>query len=157
AAIAGLLASDAPLSPKHLRVVEYVLFLGVALLLMVSQYFVGHELMHRGPEYLPMLLAFIKDGVIQLLALMMIYGTLIRNPWPHAARILLIMFFCPVATVFLVKMHPDAAPILAQLSAAEEAGSNILFLGIGTTLAIYGSYLLNGLRTELHHARKFGQ
>src|SRR5262245_29981257 len=66
AAIAGLLASDAPLSPKHLRVVEYVLFLGVALLLMVSQYFVGHELMHRGPEYLPMLLAFIKDGVIQM-------------------------------------------------------------------------------------------
>ena len=54
-------------------------------------------------------------------------------------------------------MHPDVAPIVAQLGAAEEAGSNILFLVIGTALAIYGSFLVNGLRTELHEARKFGQ
>ena len=35
--------------------------------------------MHRGPEYAPIILAFIKDGLIQMLALMMIYGTLIPN------------------------------------------------------------------------------
>ena len=86
AAVAGLLASEAPLTRKQLRVVEYVLFLGVTLVLMVSQYFVGLDLMHRGPEYLPIILAFIKDGVIQMLALMMIYGTLIPNPPAVAAR-----------------------------------------------------------------------
>ena len=37
------------------------------------------------------------------------------------------------------------------------SGSNILILGIGAALAIYGAYLLNGLRTELHAARKLGQ
>src|SRR6202030_249344 len=78
--VAGLLASEAPLTRKQLRTVEYVLFLGVTLLIMVSQYFIGLDLMHRGPEYLPILLAFIKDGVIQMIALMMIYGTLIPNP-----------------------------------------------------------------------------
>jgi len=157
AAVAGLLASEAPLSHKQLRVVEYVLFLGVTLLLMVSQYFVGLDLMHRGPEYLPIILAFIKDGVIQMLALMMIYGTLIPNSSAVAARLLVAMFVGPVATVFLLELQPDATPVLAQLSAAEEAGSNALFLGMGAALAIYGAYLLNGLRTQLHEARQFGQ
>ena len=95
AAVAGLLASEVPLSRKQLRVVEYVLFLGLTLVLMASQYFVGLDLMRRGPEYLPIILAFIKDGVIQMLALMMIYGTLIPNPPAVAARVLVAMFVGP--------------------------------------------------------------
>ena len=156
-AVAGLLAGEVPLTRKQLRVVEYVLFLGLTLLLMIAQYFVNLDLMHRGPEYLPIILAHVKDAVIQMLALMMIYGTLIPNPPAVAARALVAMFVGPVAAGFLLKWHPDAAPLLAQLSAAEEAGSNILFLGMGTALAIYASFLLNGLRTQLHEARKFGQ
>ena len=99
---------------------------------------------------MPILLAFIKDGVIQMMALMMIYGTLIPNPPAVAARTLLAMFAGPVLAA---DAHEDASrrgQILEQLSAAEEAGSNILFLAIGAVLAFYGSYLLNGLRTELH-------
>jgi eukaryotic-like serine/threonine-protein kinase len=157
AAVAGLLASEVPLSRRHLHVIEYVLFLGVTLLMMLSQYFVGLDLMHRGPDYLPIILAFIKDGVIQMLALMMIYGTLIPNKATVAARLLFAMFIASFVTMLLFRLHPDAAQLVAQLSAAEETGSNILFLGIGTALAIYGAYLVNGLRTELHEARKFGQ
>jgi serine/threonine protein kinase len=134
-----------------------VLFLGLTLLLMASQYFVNLDLMHRGPEYLPIVLAFIKDGVITMLALMMIYGTLIPNRPAVAARVLLAMFVGPVAVWFLFRFHPDAAPMLAGLSAAEEAGSNVLFLGMGAALAIYGAHLVSGLRTDLHEARKFGQ
>jgi serine/threonine-protein kinase len=157
AAIAGLLTSEAPLTRKQLRVVEYVLFLGLTLLLMVSQYFVGLELMQRGPDYMPIILAFIKDGVIQMLALMMTYGTLIPNRPAVAARVLVAMFVGPIAAVFLLELRPEAVGILAQLRAAEEAGSNILFLGIAAVLAIYGAYLVNGLHTELHAAQKFGQ
>jgi eukaryotic-like serine/threonine-protein kinase len=156
-AVAGLLAGEATLTRKQLRVVEYVLFLGTTLILMASQYFVGLELMHRGPEYAPIILAFIKDGLIQMLVLMMIYGTLIPNLPAVAARALSAMFIGPVAIWVLLRLHPNVAPIVAQLGAAEEAGSNILFLAMGTALAIYGSYLVNGLRTELHEARKFGQ
>jgi hypothetical protein len=156
-AVAGLLASRAPLSHKHLRIVEHVLFLGLTLLVMVSQYFVNLDLMRRGPEYAPIILAFIKDGVITMLALMMIYGTLIPNRPVVAAQVLLAMFIGPVAALYLLRFHPDVAPVLAQLSAAEEAGSNVLFLGMGTALAIYGAHVVNGLRTELHEARKFGQ
>jgi serine/threonine-protein kinase len=152
-----VLFSDAPLSRKQLRITEYVLFLGTTLLIMTSQYFIGLDLARRGPEYAPSILAFIKDGVIQMLVLMTIYGTLIPNAPATAARTLAIMFIGLVATAFLLGMHPDVAAIVRWLGQAEEAGSNILFLAIGMALAIYSAFLLNGLRTQLHHARKFGQ
>ena len=157
AAVAALLASGASLTRTQLRAAEYVLFLGLSLLLMASQYFVGLDLMRRGPEYLPILLAFVKDGVIQMMALMTIYGTLVPNPPAVAVRALAAMFAIPVVTTFLLTLHPDAAPFVGQLGTAEEAGSNLLFLAIGAALAVYGSFLLNGLRAELHEARKFGQ
>jgi serine/threonine-protein kinase len=155
--VAGVLASEAPLSRKQLHVLEYALFGGLTLLIMASQYFVGLDLARRGPEYVPILLAFIKDGVVQTMALMMIYGTLIPNRPAVAARLLVAMFVGVVSVAFLLRFHGDLAPIVAQLTAAEDAGSNILFLGIGATLAIYGAFLVNGLRSELHEARKFGQ
>jgi serine/threonine-protein kinase len=157
AAVAALLASGTSLTRTQLRAAEYVLFLGLALLLMSSQYFVGLDLMRRGPEYLPIVVAFVKDGVIQMMALMAIYGTLVPNRPAVAVRALAVMFALPVATTFLLKLHPDVAQYVARLDTAEEAGSNLLFLAIGGALAVYGSFLLNGLRVDLHEARKFGQ
>ena len=158
AGAAGLLASEVPLSPGRLRAVEYVVFLGLTLLAMVNLYFVGHDLMRRGPEYLPTLLAFIKDGVIQMIVLMMIYGTLIPNPPARAARVLAAMFLGPVIAVFLLRtIHPEVADAFAQLGEVEESGSNLLFLAIGAALAIYGAYLVNGMRAQLHQALRFGQ
>lgn len=155
--VAGLLASELALSRKQLRLLEYVLFLGLTVLMIAAQYFVGIELARRGPEYMPIILAFIKDGVIQMMSLMMIYGMLIPNRPAVAAKVVLAMFAGVVLAAILVRMNPDIAPIAVQLSAAEDAGSNILFLGIGAALAIFGAYLVNGLRTQLHEARKYGQ
>ena len=45
----------------------------------------------------------------------------------------------PVVTVYRVGLHPEVAPFIAQLRAAEENGSNMLFLGIGAALAVYDS------------------
>jgi tRNA A-37 threonylcarbamoyl transferase component Bud32 len=155
--VAALLASKAPLSGKQLRVVEYALFLGLTLILMTSQYFVGLDLMNRGPAYAPIILAFGKDGVIQMLVLMMVYGTLIPNSPKTAARALVVMSVAPIVATLLLTSNRQAAKFVMELGSAEESGSNILFLAIGTALAIYGSFLLNGLRTQLHRARKFGQ
>ena len=157
AGVAGMLASEVALTSKQLRAVEYVLFLGLTILVAASLYFVGLDLMRRGSEYMPMILAFIKDSVIQMMALMMLYGTLIPNRPAFAARTLVAMFVIPVVSMFLLPLHPDVAPMVAQLGSAEEAGSNILLLGMGAALAIYGAYLVNGLRTELHAAKKLGQ
>jgi serine/threonine-protein kinase len=155
--VAGLLAGAPALSRRHLRVLESVLFLGLTLVLMASQYFVGLDLMRRGSEFSPITVVFIKDGVVQMMALMMIYGTLIPNRPTTAAWTIAAMFVGPIAAVWLARLHPDVAPAVAQLGAAERWGSNILFLAIGAALAMYSSLLVNGLRVELHEARKFGQ
>jgi serine/threonine-protein kinase len=157
ASVAGLLSSETMLSQRALRITEHVMFLGLTALWVASQYFVGLDLIHRGPEYVPILLAFVKDGVIQMMALMMIYGALIPNSPAVAARTLLAMFVGPILALALIRYQTDTAQFLKQLNAAEESGSNILFLAIGAALAFYASYLLNGLRVELHDARKFGQ
>jgi eukaryotic-like serine/threonine-protein kinase len=157
AGVAGVLASEVPLSRRLLRVVEVVLFLGLTLLVVAAQYYVGLDLTQRGDIGVPMILAFVKDGVIQMLVLMMIYGTLIPNSPTIAVRVLVLMFLGPIIGLLLLRLHPQAAAIIEQLHRAEEAGSNILFLAVGMALAVYGSFLVNGLRTQLHEARKFGQ
>jgi serine/threonine-protein kinase len=157
ASVAGLLASKVSLTARQLRGVECVLFLGLSVVLMASQYFVSLDLMRRGPEYLPILLAFVKDGVIQMMTLMVIYGTLIPNPPLKAAKVVALMFTVPVVATSLLKLHPDSPAMVAELGKAEEAGSNLLFLTIGAMLAVCGSFLVNRLRTALHEARKFGQ
>jgi serine/threonine-protein kinase len=155
--VAGLLAGAASLSRRQLRVVESVLFLGLTAWIMASLYFVGLDLLRRGPEFSLVTLAFVKDVVVQIMAMMMIYGTLIPNRPTTAAWTIAAMFVGPIAAVWLVRLHPDVAPAVAQLGAAERGGSNVVYLAIGAALAIYSSFLVNGLRVELHEARKFGQ
>jgi len=157
AAATGLLAGKVPLTRKQLRAVEYGLFLGVTLLYMASQFFVGLDLIQRGPAFIPSFQAFEKNGVIQILALMAIYGTLIPNPASVAARPLVAMFLGPVAVRSLLLLHPDVAPMVGRLGASEDIAVNAMFLAIGMALAIYGSFVTNGLRAELHQARKLGQ
>src|SRR5947207_14282905 len=75
AAVAGLLASTAPLKCKQLRAVEYGLFLALTLLYMASEFFVGLELIRRGPASISSFLTFEKNCLIQILMVMAIYGT----------------------------------------------------------------------------------
>src|SRR5579883_413565 len=96
-AVAGLLASTVPLKRTPLRAVEYGLFLGLTLFYMASAFFVGLDLIRRGPASIPSFLTFEKNDVIQILVLMAIYGTLIPNPASVAARPLAVMFIGPVA------------------------------------------------------------
>jgi serine/threonine-protein kinase len=91
------------------------------------------------------------------MALMMIYGTLIPNRPTTAAWTIAAMFVGPIAAVWLARLHTDVAALVSQLGAAERWGSNILYLAIGAALAMYSSFLVNGLRVKLHEARKFGQ
>ncbi len=157
--VAGLLASEAPLSRKQLRVVEYVLFLGLDAVVD------GLPVLRRprpdAPRlrlYVPIMLAFIKDGVIQML----VADDDLRDAHPQPAGRRRAGAGGDVRRSGRrgVSAHVSipTSPRSSRSSARpRRRGSNILFLAIGTALAIYGSFLLNGLRTQLHEARKFGQ
>jgi serine/threonine-protein kinase len=155
AAVAGLLLSRLDLTRGQVQAAEYVLFGGLTLLTAISQYVVNIDLL--GHDDVPGVIAFVKNGVFGMVVLMVIYGMFVPNDPKSTAKVVLTMALVHVIVLTLVMEHPGVAAVVEQMRTTERAGSNILFLMIGAALAIYGAYVLNGLRTELHEARKFGQ
>jgi serine/threonine-protein kinase len=155
AACAGLLLSRIALTPGQVRAAEYVLFGSCTLLMAISQYAVNLDLLRH--DDVPGAIALVKNGVFGMVLLMVLYGVFIPNDARSAAKVVLTMALVHVITLALVMENPEVAGVVEQMRTTEQAGSNILFLMIGAAMAIYGAYVLNGLRTELHEARKFGQ
>ncbi len=155
AIIAGLLVSPLAFSVRGLRALEYALFGGLTALVVFSQYSINLSHLQRGD--IPAMVAFVKNGVIQMVVLMLLYGTFIPNKPKAVAWAVLAMALAPLFAVAALTEHPDATRIIEHLRSAEQTGTNALFLLIAAGMAIYGSFVLNGLRAELHVARKFGQ
>ena len=155
AAVAALLMSRTTLSRGRLQAVEYVLFGTCTLLLAFNQYVLDLDLLRHGD--VPGAIMSVKNGVFAMVLLMIVYGMFIPNDPKNAAKVVLSMALVLVITLTFVMENPDVEPMIEQMRTTVHAGSNILFLMIGAGLAIYGSFILNGLRTELHEARKFGQ
>jgi serine/threonine-protein kinase len=155
AVIAGLLLSPLSLSIRWLRCLEYALFGGMTLIVVVAEYTINLWLMQRH-DY-PAMVAFVKNGVINMVILMFLYGTFIPNKPKTVAWVVLSMALLPMFSLAFLTEHPDASDTLAHFQSAEQSGSNALFLLIAAGMSIFGSIVLNGLRTELHVARKFGQ
>ena len=154
ATAAVLLYSWVPLTNRQVRVIEFVLFGGLIAILAFSQYIAVSEFLHR--EDVPGAVAFIKNGIIQVFALMGLYGTFVPNGLKTAIPAILTMAVIPVSAIALVTSAPDLAPVVVRLKQSERIGTNIMYLSIGASLAIYSSYVLGGLRAELFEARRFG-
>jgi serine/threonine-protein kinase len=155
AACAGLILSQVDLTPGKVRAVEYVLFGSFTVILALTQYMVNTELMRQGN--VSGVILQMKNGVLGMFALMVIYAMFIPNDPRSTAKVVLTMALTLLAGFVLLVEHSEGAALVEQLRTAEQAGSNALYLLIGASLAIYGTYVLNGLRCQLHEARKFGQ
>lgn len=155
AGVAAVLLSRVELTRGQVHIAEYLLFGSFVLLMAISQALENLELMRRGD--LPGTIAFVKNGVFGTTILMIIYGMLIPNDAATTAKVVLSMALAQVVALVFVMEHPDVVEVVHEMRTIENVGSNVLFLTIGAALAVYGSFLLNGLRTELHEARKFGQ
>src|SRR5262249_54540464 len=108
--------------------------------LILSQYLTGRDWIRAGHSY--GFLAHEKDGLIELLILMIAYGLLIPStPW-RAVPVVLTMALAPflVLTVLWVS-DPALVPVLAELGTVEHIGQDALVVLSGAGLAIYGSYL----------------
>jgi serine/threonine-protein kinase len=154
AIVAGLLVSGIPLTHGQVKILEYVLFGSFTLLMAVNQYIVNLDLLRQGD--VPGVISFVKNGVSATVILMIIYGMFIPNDPRDTAKVVLTMALVLVVALVLVMEHPDVEAIVEQMHTTDHSGSNVLILMIGAALSIYGSYVLNGLRTELHEARKYG-
>ncbi len=140
---------------RNLLAAEYLLFGGCIALTLLNQYFLNlHDL--RGHQPIAAV-ASIKNGVLATVILMVIYGILIPNNAQATTRVVIPVALAQAAVLALVVIHPDVKDEVEVIRKNEHFGMNAIFLAVGAGLSIYGSWLLNGLRTQLHEARKYGQ
>jgi eukaryotic-like serine/threonine-protein kinase len=155
AACAGVIVSRISLTPGQVLWIEYILFGSFTMITIVTQYQVDLDYLLLND--IPGVISHMKNGVMGMFALMVIYGMFIPNDLRNTARVVLTMALAMLAGMVLLLEREDIALAVEQLHTSEHAGSNAIFLMIGAALAIYGAYVLNGLRSELHEAKKFGQ
>jgi eukaryotic-like serine/threonine-protein kinase len=155
AACAGVIVSRISLTPGQIQWIEYILFGSFTIIIIVTQYKVNLDLLRH--DDISGVTSHMKNGVMAMFALMVIYGMFIPNDPRSTARVVLTMALAMLAGMVLLLEREDIALAVEQLHTSEHAGSNAIFLMIGAALSIYGTYVLNGLRSELHEAKKFGQ
>jgi len=154
--LAALLASPIELSSPKLRLLEYGFFGALTLMMMVGQYVVGSILIKEGD--FPHLVAAEKNGILNFLVVMVLYGVFIPNKPSMTARTVLTMALGPLVVLVLLQLKAQEAVItIDQLAESELTIANSLFILVGAALAIYTSYVLNGLRQDLSEARRLGQ
>jgi serine/threonine-protein kinase len=155
-AVAALLTSKADLTFGQLRALEYSFFGLLVVIMMAGQYIIGSELIDRGD--LPRLVAMEKNGVINLLVLMVLYGVFIPNHPGTTARVVLTMAMGPFLVLVALQLKSaGSSSIIDQFASSEFAIGNMLFIMISAALAIYTAHILNHLRRDLHQAKKLGQ
>jgi serine/threonine-protein kinase len=154
--LAALLASPVELPLPKLRMLEYGFFGALTLMMMVAQYVVGSTLIQEGD--FPHLVAAEKNGILNFLVVMVLYGVFIPNKPSATARTVLTMALGPLIVLVLLQLKAEAAAtMIDQLAESELTIANSLFILVGAALAIYTSYVLNGLRQDLNEARRLGQ
>jgi eukaryotic-like serine/threonine-protein kinase len=155
ALVAGLLVSRFNLTRVQVRVLEYFLFGSFTVLMLVTQYQVNLDYLRH--DNLLGVTTTVKNGVFSMIVLMVCYGMFIPNDPRSAAKVVLSMTLVYSIVLSVVLEKPGVTGVVERMDTTHLAGSNILYVMIGAGMAIYGAYTLNGLRCQLHEARKFGQ
>jgi hypothetical protein len=138
--VLGLLFGEFASSPRHVQLFKLALFGGLTVCLALSQYLIGRDGLRAGQLAGFVILA--KDGLIELLILMIAYGLLVPDTPRRAAVSIMTMALAPyLALTALLMSEPAAARSLVELHAAEQVGLNALMVWIGAGLAWYAAQL----------------
>ena len=97
----------------------------------VGQYMLNVESLRQGDAVA--VTTYMKNGVIGIIVLMVLYGTFIPNDTRTAAKVILTMALVPIVSFSLLMEleHPDLVQTLEQMRSSEHAGSNAISLLIG--------------------------
>lgn len=143
-------------STEFLRGVEYILFGAIGLLWVYARYRATITDAQAGD--LADLLVDSREALIGLLLLMLIHGLFIPHDWLGTARVVLTLALAPALAVSLVQVrHPELISQLDIILAPRNVIAEIQILILGASLSICGSHLLSSMRSEVSHARQFGQ
>jgi serine/threonine-protein kinase len=162
AVVAAFLASFAalsgrrPIALRRLRALELVLF-GMTIAFFVTIHYRLVQLRVAEGDRV-MLMATIKNSVLFIFAMIVLYGMFIPNTWRRAAAVVVAMVAAPLLSPLALRtLHPEVFRFAAPLLTFEIVSENILMLAIGGGVTIYATYIINTLRVEVFEARRLNQ
>lgn len=139
-----------------LRAIELALF-GLTILFFAL---LGYRSLLRNAEAADPVqtVATVKNAVIDVFALIILYGLFIPNTWRRAAAVVIPMGVLPLLTSTAVHLiHPEVLTFTSGVASFELVTDNLMIMLVGVVAAIYGTHVINRLRCEVHAARRFGQ
>ncbi len=152
----ALLAGDRKLTYDQLRRLEVWTFGLITGFLAILHY--RTILRYSYSEEAIEVLALAKNLTLYSFMLMVIYGLFIPNTWQRAARVVAMLALTPVLVAIAVRVrHHDIYELAPQFLSFEMISDHTVIMLIGAGIALYGSYIINRLRTEVHEARQLGQ
>ncbi len=162
AVVAAFLASIAalsgrrPIALRRLRALELVLF-GMTIAFFVTIHYRLVQLRVAEGERV-MLMATIKNTVLFVFAMIVLYGMFIPNTWRRAAAVVGVMLAATLLSPLAMRiLHPEVFRFAAPLLTFEIVSENILMLAIGAGVTVYATYIINSLRVDVFEARQLNQ
>jgi eukaryotic-like serine/threonine-protein kinase len=160
--VAAFLASYVVLSGKRsiplrrLRALELALF-GMTIAFFITIHYRLVQLRVAEGDRI-MLMATVKNTVLFVFAMIVLYGQFIPNTWRRAAAVVGVMFGATLLSPLVLKiLHPEVFRFAAPLLTFEIVSENILMLAIGAGVTIYATHIINTLRVESFEARQLNQ
>jgi len=154
----GLLWSRVPLSTRGVRALEFTVFGLTAVFLAARQ----HQLMQvwltlrTGQE--ASVVSAVKTTTIGTILLTFAYSMFIPNTWREAARVVAALVTLPIVTeLFLLATHPGAYQVVFQFVTPGRVTEDVGNMVIAAGLSVYGTHVINSLRTEAFEAREMNQ
>ncbi len=148
----ALLSSSWRPSLRELRIFEVALFATLIVGFMAAQYVL---MLHRAHEGNPMLfLASVKSSVLWTFSMILTYAIFVPNTWRRAAKVIVPMALAPMVVPWILGMfHPESYQVARRAAGLSQVSEHGLFLLLGAFTAIFGTHIINTLRTEAFTAR----
>lgn len=153
-----LLTSPVELSPFGVRAIECVIFGLAAAFLAFRQFETMNHWASMGSE--SEMVSTAKTTLIGTMLLVFAYCMLIPNTWRYAAAMVLVLTTVPVLTEVFIYVNGDVARksfIQYAYKKPDRLWSDGILMVIGAGLSVYGTHVINSLRTAAHEARQLNQ
>lgn len=134
----------------HLRIVEFIVFGGPALLFALASHAILADSIKAG---------FVTDITPPWLLLIFTYTVLIPNTWQRAAMVIVPISLIPIGLALSARLTMDEFTAVMQSNPNHQISMMRICLGMiwGAAIAVWGAWSIRSLRREAFEARKMGQ
>lgn len=148
--VAWRLSVNCKFTLRHLRIVEFIVFGGPALLFVLVSHVILADSIKAG---------FVTDITSPWLLLIFTYTVLIPNTWQRAAMVIIPISLLPIGLALSARLTMEDFTAVLQTDPSHQLTMIRICLGMiwGAAIAIWGAWSIRSLRREAFEARKMGQ